>query len=142
MQSSTRKRLRLSAIFGGALLILAGSALGESESDALRGSAVTPGSKAAELSQVPETKKCVAPTDEMRRNHMEYLKHDRDAVVHGGIRGVTYSLAQCVDCHSARDASGSFVAINGEKQFCDRCHDYTAVDIPCFQCHRKTPEGK
>ncbi len=41
---------------------------------------VTQGSKAASLQA------CVASTDDIRRNHMDYLKHDRDEVVIDGDR--------------------------------------------------------
>jgi hypothetical protein len=95
---------------------------------------VIEGSKAATLNA------CVAPTDEIRRNHMDYLKHDRDLVVIDGDRRVKFSLVACVDCHAARDDKGSYEPVNEEGQFCDTCHDYVAVSLPCFQCHRTTPQ--
>lgn len=100
---------------------------------ALSDSVVTPGSKAAGMDA------CVAPTAEMRRYHMEYLKHDRDKTVHEGIRDLKNSLADCVDCHAAKDGNGGYESVNAEGQFCDRCHNYMAVTLACFQCHRKTP---
>ncbi len=103
---------------------------------AISGSAVVEGSKAADM------KSCVAPTDDMRRNHMDYLKHERDEVVHEGIRGSKFSLSDCVSCHASEDKSGHPVPVNAEEQFCDSCHDYAAVNITCFQCHRKVPEEK
>lgn len=112
---------------GGALLLLATGVVGDS--------AVTEGSKAAGL----ET--CVAPTAEIRRNHMDYLKHDRDATVHKGIRDTRFSLAECVQCHAERDNAGAYKPINAEGQFCDSCHSYVAVNLTCFQCHSKTPES-
>ncbi len=99
-------------------------------------SAVVAGSKAAGMES------CVVPTEEMRRNHMEYLKHERDEVVHEGIRGGKYSIADCVSCHAGKDDSGKYVPVNAEHQFCDSCHDYAAVKPTCFQCHRKVPEEK
>jgi len=96
-------------------------------------SVVTPGSKAAGMDA------CVAPTAEMRRYHMEYLKHDRVETVRQGVRGLKNSLADCVDCHSAKDGNGDYLSINADGQFCDRCHNYMAVTLACFQCHRKTP---
>jgi len=99
-------------------------------------SVVTPGSKAAGMDA------CVAPTAEMRRYHMAYLKHDRDKTVHEGIRDLKNSLADCVDCHAAKDGDGGYLSVNSDGQFCDRCHNYMAVTLACFQCHRKTPADR
>jgi hypothetical protein len=98
--------------------------------------AVVEGSKAA------STESCVAPTDDMRRNHMEYLKHERDETVREGVRGGKFSIAECVSCHAGKDESGKYVPVNAEHQFCDSCHNYAAVKPTCFQCHRKVPEEK
>jgi len=114
-------------VVGGALLLLTTGAISDS--------AVTKGSKAASLDT------CVAPTAEMRRNHMDYLKHDRDATVHEGVRDTRYSLAECVDCHAEKDSAGTYKSVNAEGQFCASCHSYVAVSLTCFQCHRKTPES-
>lgn len=116
----------LAALVGGALIALSGAALAES--------AVSKGSKAAAVDE------CVAPTPDMRRNHMVYLKHERDETVHSGIRGRKFSLAGCVDCHAAQDPPGVPVPINGEGQFCESCHEFAAVNIDCFGCHRNTPQ--
>lgn len=114
-------------VLGGALLLLATSAISDT--------AVTEGSKAAGLDS------CVAPTAVMRRNHMDFLKHDRDKTVHQGVRDIQYSLAECVDCHAEKDSAGAFKPVNAEGQFCDSCHNYVAVNLTCFQCHSKTPES-
>ncbi|HXK57383.1 MAG: sulfur reduction protein DsrJ [Gammaproteobacteria bacterium] len=100
------------------------------------GSAVTPGSRAAGMEA------CVAPTAEIRRYHMDYLKHDRIKVVRDGVRGVKYSLAECVDCHAEQDGNGGYHPVNGDGQFCNKCHEYLAVSLTCFQCHSKKPEQK
>jgi hypothetical protein len=97
---------------------------------------VTKGSKAASL------KACVASTNEIRRNHMDYLKHDRDEVVIAGDRTVKFSIAECVDCHTGKDDTGGYLQVNGEDQFCDVCHDKVAVSLDCFQCHRTTPDTR
>ena len=55
-------------------------------SGAVADSAVVQGSRAAGLEA------CVAPTDDMRRNHMEYIKHQRVRTVHQGVRGSKFSL--------------------------------------------------
>ncbi|MCB1859878.1 MAG: sulfur reduction protein DsrJ [Gammaproteobacteria bacterium] len=112
-------------LWGGALVVLSLSVQS--------GSAVTPGSKAAGLDA------CVAPTPEMRRNHMDFLKHDRSLTVHQGIRDIKNSLAGCVDCHAAQDGGGGFKPVNDTDQFCSGCHAFMAVDLTCFQCHRNTP---
>ena len=46
-----------------------------------------------------ESKQCIHPEDEMRRNHMNYIMHERDETMHEGIRGEPASLANCIDCH-------------------------------------------
>ncbi len=103
---------------------------------ALCDSVVTPGSKAAGVDA------CVAPTAEMRRYHMEYLKHDRIKTVRQGVRDLKNSLADCVDCHAAKDGNGGYLSINADGQFCDKCHNDMAVTLACFQCHRKTPADR
>jgi hypothetical protein len=115
-------------VMGGILLALSTAAIS--------GSAVVAGSKAAGMES------CVAPTAEMRRYHMEYLKHERNEVVHKGIRGSKYSIPNCVSCHASKDQAGNPVPVNAENQFCDSCHEKAAVKITCFQCHRKVPEEK
>jgi hypothetical protein len=94
---------------------------------------VTKGSKAASMDS------CVAPTELMRRNHMDFLKHERDETVREGVRGVPYSLSECIDCHAGTDETGKSVPVDAEGQFCQACHGYVAVSPPCFQCHRTTP---
>jgi hypothetical protein len=117
------------------LVLLAGmlfpalQALGES-------SHITKGSKAAAMDS------CVAPTEVMRRNHMDFIKHERDETVREGIRGEKFSLSACIDCHAGTDDSGKPVPVNAQGQFCQACHGYVAVSPPCFQCHRTTPQSK
>jgi hypothetical protein len=113
------------ALMGGLLAVLSMGAQSES--------AVTKGSKAASMDA------CVAPTAEMRRNHMDYLKHDRELSVQKGVRDVKNSLAGCVDCHATKTDQGHYAPINAEGEFCESCHTYVAVNLACFQCHRKTP---
>jgi predicted CXXCH cytochrome family protein len=97
---------------------------------------ITKGSKAASMDS------CVAPTDVMRRNHMDFLQHGRDDTVRDGIRGLDYSLSECIDCHAAKDSSGKSLPVDAEGQFCQECHGYVAVSPACFQCHRTTPDPK
>jgi|GEM_PF-347468 len=125
MRSSTGTKWFARLFMGGLLLTLSMGALGESS--------VIPGSKAAGLDS------CVAPTAEMRRYHMLYLTHDRNATVREGRRDIKNSLAECVDCHAAKDEQGGYLPVNADGQFCESCHNYTAVNVTCFQCHRKIP---
>ncbi len=75
---------------------------------------------------------CVEPAELMRRNHMVYLKHQRDDTVRGGVRGARHSLKACIDCHAgAATRSVNQAADN----FCVSCHSYAAVKIDCFECH-------
>jgi hypothetical protein len=84
-----------------------------------------------------EAQGCVEPTSEMRRNHMEYILHQRDETMHEGIRTRQYSLKECIDCHvsDAEDAP----RVSSEEHFCNSCHSYAAVSIDCFQCHADRP---
>ena len=84
-----------------------------------------------------EAQGCVEPTEDMRRNHMKYLLHQRDETMHRGVRTRQYSLVECIDCHvsDAPDAP----RVSSEEHFCNSCHTYAAVSIDCFQCHADRP---
>lgn len=94
------------------------------------------------LPKLPKAKgeQCVAPVEEMRRFHMQYLTHQRDRTMRQGIRGEKFSLRQCVECHSSPDPEAG-----GEetvRPFCAGCHEFTAVRIDCFECHTAKREKK
>jgi len=74
---------------------------------------------------------CVAPAEEMRRDHMKMLFHQRDRTMHEGIRSTRFSLKGCVECH----ASSKTGSVLGEQGFCASCHAYASVSIDCFECH-------
>jgi hypothetical protein len=74
---------------------------------------------------------CVAPTEEMRRDHSEMLLHQRERTVHQGLREPRFSLKNCVDCHASRETG----SVLGKEGFCSSCHSYAAVSIDCFECH-------
>jgi hypothetical protein len=74
---------------------------------------------------------CVAPTAEMRRDHMNMLLHQRDRTVRQGLREPRSSLRNCVDCHASRETG----SVLGKDGFCSSCHAYAAVSIDCFECH-------
>jgi hypothetical protein len=81
---------------------------------------------------------CVAPTGEMRRNHMKMLLHQRDLTMRQGLREPRFSLKNCVDCHASR-TTGSVLGKDG---FCSSCHEYAAVSIDCFECHSPNPQKR
>ena len=85
---------------------------------------------------------CVAPPEDMRKNHMQYLKHDRDLSVQDGVKNIDASLKECVACHVVRDDVGEPVSVESPKHFCRSCHDYAAVTVDCFSCHNSKPDEK
>jgi len=56
--------------------------------------------------------KCIQPEDEMRRNHMNYILHQRDITMHEGIRTETDSLAKCIDCHVEPNDKGEIAVLD------------------------------
>ena len=84
--------------------------------------------------------KCVQPEAEMRRNHMNYILHQRDKTMHEGIRTTQYSLKECINCHVQPGPDGQQVSIKSTDHFCNGCHEFAAVSIDCFQCHSSQPE--
>jgi hypothetical protein len=81
--------------------------------------------------KIEQGEACVAPTAQMRRDHMKMLLHQRDATVHQGTRERRFSLKSCVDCHASRETG----SVLGKDGFCSSCHAYAAVSIDCFECH-------
>jgi hypothetical protein len=84
--------------------------------------------------------KCVEPEDVIRRNHMNFILHQRDETMHKGIRTSKYSLAECIDCHVQPDENGNIASIDEKEHFCNACHEYAAVNIDCFECHADRPQ--
>ncbi|MDK9724288.1 MAG: hypothetical protein OEL88_05310 [Sterolibacteriaceae bacterium MAG5] len=76
---------------------------------------------------------CVAPAEEMRRNHMVMLKHQRDKTMRHGERGAKVSLNGCIECHASK-RNGS--VLGGKENFCESCHAYAAVKLDCWDCHQ------
>jgi hypothetical protein len=79
---------------------------------------------------------CVEDPATMRRDHMKFLKHQRDETVHGGVRGAKHSLKACIECHASQ-TSQSVAAT--KTNFCVSCHSFAAVKIDCFECHATQP---
>ena len=99
-------------------------------------------SASADMPEVPRGKgdMCVEPTEIMRKQHMDFLFHDRDLTMRQGNRDIKHSLNQCVECHAQTDAQGEFISINESGQFCAVCHEFTSVKIDCFECHASKPD--
>ena len=95
------------------------------------------GRTAKPVIEIANPGKCVAPADEMRRNHMEMLKHQRDRTLRAGIRGEPESLNACIECHASKK-TGS--VLGGKENFCESCHSYVAVKLDCWDCHQ--PKAK
>ena len=106
-------------------------------------------SNAGELGPVPPKAKmkasdkteCVEPVGDMRKNHMEFLKHKRDLTMREGVRTKQHSLTECIDCHVTPNDKGEFARIGDDKHFCSSCHNYAAVKVDCFDCHSDLPES-
>ena len=90
------------------------------------------GRTAKPVIEIANPGKCIAPVGEMRRNHMDMLKHQRDRTMRQGIRGEPASLNACIECHASKK-TGSVLGSNDN--FCQGCHSYAAVKLDCFECH-------
>ena len=123
-------RRLLTGLLAGALVALAGTAGADANWKQ------TGNSRAAKLEQ------CVRPTGEIRRYHMDLLKHQRDVTVYQGVRKTTDALAGCIDCHVNKDLQGKPIPVDGKGQFCSSCHAFAAVHLDCFQCHSTVPTGR
>lgn len=88
---------------------------------------------------VSDTQQCVEPVEEMRKNHMNYILHQRDETMHRGIRTRQYALEECINCHAVTGPDGEFVRTDSDEHFCSSCHSYASVSIDCFQCHADRP---
>ena len=87
-----------------------------------------------------EKSKCVKPIGEIRRNHMELLKHKRDLTLREGVRTKDNSLVECIECHVSANDKGEFARFGDDEHFCSSCHNYAAVNVDCFDCHSDLPE--
>ncbi len=78
-------------------------------------------------------KQCVAPLAYMKSSHMNLLFNWRDSAVRQGVRDYTafdgkhYTMSLTGTCLKQCHA--------GKADFCDRCHNYAAVSLPCWDCH-------
>jgi hypothetical protein len=114
--------MRIAAGIIAAVLALAGVAdAGEKQA----------GRVAVPVIKIEKGEACVAPTGEMRRDHMKMLLHQRDRTLRQGLRETRFSLKNCVDCHASRETG----SVLGKDGFCSSCHQYAAVSMDCFECH-------
>ncbi len=80
---------------------------------------------------------CIAPAAEMRRTHMDLLRHQRDRTLRDGVRGAKVSLNGCIDCHATPvGAAGTRSVVGSADAFCQGCHQYAGVTLDCFECHQ------
>jgi len=114
--------MRITAWIVAAVLAVAGVA---AAADKLRRGVAVP------VVKIEKGEACVAPTEEMRRNHMRMLLRQRDLTMHQGLRETRFSLKNCVECH----ADGATGSVLGKDGFCSSCHAYASVSIDCFECH-------
>ncbi len=130
------KLLRLLFVFTGFILVSTSALLGTAVADTPFPTVHLP---------ADESLKCIQPADEMRRNHMNYIMHQRDITVHDGIRTEPDSLSGCIDCHveprvESSGKEGEIASFKSNEHFCTSCHQYAAVQIDCFQCHADRPQ--
>ena len=81
-----------------------------------------------------------------RVHHMQMMLHGRDLTMREGVRdlapddvAIQASIGTCFDCHAVKDEAGEYVTFEDPRHFCRVCHDYAAVTVDCFSCHRSTP---
>jgi hypothetical protein len=131
----SRNSIWRAAIVAGGMLLVTGTGMARDDQK-------HPGGKAGRVPlpvhAIAKGEKCVEPTDEMRRNHMEKILHQRDETMHRGIRTTQHSLKNCIDCH----ADPKTHSVLGKDGFCESCHRYTSVSIDCFSCHSAEREAK
>jgi hypothetical protein len=78
-------------------------------------------------------KQCVAPVEYMKSSHGNLLMTWREDVVRGNkhsfaaFNGKSYTMNLTSTCLAQCHAKKS--------DFCDRCHNYAAVSVPCWDCH-------
>jgi len=96
------------------------------------------GRVAVPVVKIEKGEACVASVEEMRRDHMKMLLHQRDRTVHQGLREPRFSLKNCIDCHASRETG----SVLGKDGFCSSCHAYASVSIDCFECHTPVRQSR
>jgi hypothetical protein len=85
------------------------------------------------------TGNCVESREYMVHWHMDLLNDWRDSVVRDGNR--MYISSEYGDRHEMSLSRTCMRCHKSKEKFCDRCHDYTAVDPYCWDCHVE-PKGE
>jgi hypothetical protein len=79
-------------------------------------------------------KQCVAPLEYMKTSHMDLLLDWREQVVRQESRDFTAFNGQ----HYTKSLTSTCLKqchTIGKGEFCDRCHNYAAVSLACWDCH-------
>jgi hypothetical protein len=85
-----------------------------------------------DLDMPSKAKRCVESKEFMRSDHMRLLDAWRisvvrhDQLIYVGLNGEKHTMnlrETCLGCHVSKD------------KFCDRCHEYSGVTPPCWECH-------
>ncbi len=134
MNKLLRNTAFIAALAAGSMLAAGALAADSNEKNAASGMRHVP----RPVHTVAPGDKCVEPTEEMRRNHMEKILHQRDKTMHQGIRTTQHSLKNCIDCHADPKTN----SVLGKDGFCESCHRYAAVQIDCFSCHNAQREAR
>jgi hypothetical protein len=91
-----------------------------------------------ELSRPVDAKQCVEPVAFMRSSHMELLNSWRDAVVRDGVKVYVASDGR----HHDMSLTGTCLGCHGDPaKFCNKCHEYSAVEVFCWDCHHQKRKG-
>lgn len=126
----TKRFLRISLIFTGLIMLFPAQGIADTPFPSIH-------------EPEGEGVKCVKDEDEMRRNHMNYILHQRDKTMREGVRAESdesYSLAKCIDCHVQPNDKGEVPTHDSKEHFCAACHQYASVQIDCFECHADRPQ--
>jgi hypothetical protein len=87
-----------------------------------------------ELQRPVEGKECVEPTAFMRAKHMELLDSWRDSVV----RKAEHVYVASDGKHHDMSLTGTCLRCHAEPaKFCTRCHEYSGVEVYCWDCHQQ-----
>ncbi len=77
---------------------------------------------------------CVEPAAFMRAKHMELLDTWRDSVV----RKAEHVYVASDGKHHDMSLTGTCLRCHAEPaKFCNRCHEYSGVEVYCWDCHQQ-----